>query len=71
MIINSMSKAIAELELANNGYTFASNMDEHFIRNAEKAVARGLIFKAMLPGYDGRDALAYLTPRAAKVYKIA
>lgn len=63
-MINSITKAAAALDLANNGKTFSSNMDADFRRNADKLVARGGAFKVPMLNAFGRIEEAYLTPKA-------
>lgn len=61
-----MMEAARLLNLANNGYTFASSMSAEFIRQAERLVARGSIVKRIVRGPFGTEP-AYFTKRAAAI----
>jgi hypothetical protein len=67
----TLIEAARELELANNGYTFAAGMNPEFIRQAERLVARGMTFRVMLPSRfaAAHEELAYATPRAVESFK--
>lgn len=68
--VKTLVEVSRDLELANNGYTFAASMDPETQRIAEKLVARGKVFKVMLPSrFEGEhEELAYALPRAVKAF---
>jgi hypothetical protein len=67
----TLIEAARELELANNGYTYAAGMNPEFRRQAERLVARKQLFKVMLPSrFEGaHEELAYALPRAVEAFK--
>lgn len=75
----TLLEAARDLSLANNGYTLASSMSEEFIRQAERLVKRsstldihpdGKFYKIKMIDAFGKEVDAYLTARAATIYKI-
>jgi hypothetical protein len=69
--VMTLNEAMRELELANNGYTYAVGMNPEFQRQAERLVARGKLFRVMLPNrFEGdHEELAYALPRAVEAFK--
>lgn len=67
----TLIEAHRQLELANNGYTYAVGMNPEFIRQAERLVTRGMLFKVMLPSrFEGEhEELAYALARAVEAFK--
>jgi hypothetical protein len=64
-----MTEAMRQLELANNGYTFALYMNAEFIRQADRLVARGKVSKVLMQGVAG-DMIAYALPSAVKTFNL-
>lgn len=66
----TLVEAARQLQLANNGYTYADGMNPEFRRQAERLVARGLVYKVMLPSrfHDAHEELAYALPRAVEAF---
>jgi hypothetical protein len=66
----TLIEASCELQLANNGYTYAAGMNPEFIRQAERLVSRGLLYRVMLPSrFEGaHEELAYALPRAVEAF---
>lgn len=62
--VMSLIEAARELELANNGYTFAHFMNPEFIRQAERLVGRGQMFKGSVAGTGPHSGVIYMTPAA-------
>lgn len=62
-----LADAARQLELANNGYTFAHFMNPEFIRKAEQLVARGKMFKGTVSGTGPHSGVIYMTPRAYEI----
>ena len=52
-MVVSFNSVMAELRLANNGYTFASNLHPDYVRRAHQLVARKVAFTCKLKNTFG------------------
>ena len=66
--IAPLADARAQIDLANNGYTFASSLPPAIRRAADILVSLGEIESANMTNCTGRPEKAYFTPLGASIY---
>lgn len=64
----SLTEAFSNINLANNGYVFESNLCVDYLRRTKALVDRGVVVVGKLKNASGKIEVAYFTLKSAEIY---
>lgn len=66
--VTNLVNVMKNIENANNGYVFASNLCPSYLRRTEQLVSRGMLTKGRIVNAHGVLEDAFFTKKSAEIY---